>query len=300
MKYRKILVTGGAGYLGSQLVRDLKSYAKKIVILDNFTRGGESLLNLPKSRYKIIKGSILDTDLVDFSVEGANIVIHLASVVGINYSFKHPEITKRVNVEGTKILIKACERSDVHRFIFSSTSAIYGNVMNAKESSSVNPLDPYSESKKEAENLLKKAGFDVVIFRMSTLFGCSPNMRFDLVINRLVFSAIKNGSLTLFNGGEHWRPFMYIKDCSRAFCKFVNSGKPGIYNLGGINCQIRDIAKMIKGLMPETKVLSQNNPISSYTLNFEKITKAGFKLKYNIKQGISEMVKNYNDFKDCY
>ena len=182
-EFKSILVTGGAGYLGSQIIRDLAPLCQEIRILDNFTGNGNplALTNLPRSKYRIFYGSMLDPIICKKATEGVSAVFHLAAITEIEYSKTHPQETKKVNVEGTRNLIKAAEENKVDKFVFPSSAAMYGLTGHFNEENELKPAEPYSESKKECEELILNSNLNHLIFRQATIFGFSPNIRFNII-----------------------------------------------------------------------------------------------------------------------
>jgi len=295
-EFNKVLVTGGAGYLGSQIIRDLAPICKEIRILDNFTGNGNplALVNLPKKKYKVINASILDPLACKKAMDGVSIVFHLAAVTEIEYSKKHPEETLKVNVEGTNNLIKVAELNKVDKFIFPSSAAMYGFKGHFNEDSGLKPEEPYSESKKKCEELINNSNVNGLIFRQATIFGFAQNIRFNTILNQLTFEALSNKPLVLFNRGEHTRCFVHVADVSKAYIKFMKSDLKGTYNLGAYNEKVIEVAKRIKDVIPSTEIVLSDKPVpSSYTIDFSRINAKGLEITKSIKDGIEDIAARF-------
>jgi len=305
---RQILVTGGAGYLGSHLVERLLEKNYKVRILDDLSFGDNALKILRKKySFDLIKGDIRDLRTVLRCMEGVDAVIHLAGIVGDLASKLDPIQSTEINYLSTKLISEAAKYFKIKNFLFASSCSVYG-ASNGKlnENSKPNPHSLYAETKLKSERaLLEQNGknFSPSIFRMGTLFGFSNRMRFDLVINFFVAQAIFNNKIYI-EGGSQWRPFIHVEDAAYAFLLALEQKRSkinGIFNLGAneLNYQICEIGKLIKKSIPNvelkhTKKIDQRN----YRVSFKKVKKTlGFECKKSIEDGIKEIKNAINSKK---
>jgi nucleoside-diphosphate-sugar epimerase len=240
----KVLVTGGMGYLGSIVVRKLVEEGFKVKILDSLMYGNS--LYRSESNFELIQGDIRDIKVLLNAIADADVVIHLAGIVGDSAGNLDKELTVNVNYLATKQLAKLCSERDL-QLIFSSTCSIYGTQLGGllNEKSKTCPLSIYAITKLAAEKAIKEISNNYVIFRLGTLFGLSPRMRFDLVVNKFIAQAIQDKKIIVF-GGSQYRPFIHIRDVADFFVKVINTNKVGVYNLGGTNYRINSVAKIIQ------------------------------------------------------
>jgi nucleoside-diphosphate-sugar epimerase len=287
-----VLVTGGLGYLGSVLVPKLIQNGFKVRVLDSLIYG--NFLN-PTEDFELIEGDIRNHDLLLKATEGVDAVIHLAGIIGDSAANLDKELTINVNYLATKQLADLCGKKGL-KLVFSSTCSVYGARPNEMitEKSKIAPLSLYATSKLIAEEAIRKSCKDYVIFRLGTLFGLSPRMRFDLVINRFITQAIQDRKITVF-GGQQRRPFVHVQDVSAIFVKALNGAADGIYGLGGTNYKIMDVASIIKqksGCI--VNVTSDSNDQRDYAVDSALAEKAlGFRSTKNIEFAVDEIGEAY-------
>jgi nucleoside-diphosphate-sugar epimerase len=180
------------------------------------------------------------------AVEDVEAVIHLAGIIGDSAANLDKELTISVNYLATKQIAEICTQKNL-KIIFSSTCSVYGSRPKEviTEKSLIAPLSLYAMSKLIAEDAIRKRCSDYFIFRLGTLFGLSPRMRFDLVVNRFTAQAIQDGGISVYGGNQN-RPFVHVQDISDIFIKALDSEKNGTYNVGGKNYKILSVAKIIK------------------------------------------------------
>lgn len=303
----QVLVVGGAGYLGSILCRKLLKKGYLVRVLDNLTYGDHGIKELYENpNFEFIKGDMRDIQTVVDSVKDVDAVIHLAAIVGDPASALDPEETIEINYFGTRMLAEICKYSQINRFIFASTCSVYGTSptpdTKIKEESQLNPVSLYAEMKlKSEQGILELAdgNFSPTILRMSTLYGLSPRMRFDLVVNTLTIKALMEKEFTIF-GGEQWRPNLHVSDAADAYIKCLESPIENIdgeiFNVGSNeeNYKIIHIGETIKDDLPETKMKIDKTKIDerNYNVSFDKIEKhLEYFTNFTIKDGVTEIKK---------
>lgn len=303
---KKVLVVGGAGYLGSILCPKLLNKGYKVRVLDNLTYGNEGIKELySHPDFEFLKGDIRNISEVIDAIKGVDAVIHLAAIVGDPACLTDPRGTIEINYLATKSIAEVCKFNQINKFLFASTCSVYGaNKTPEKltENSPLNPLSLYAETKlKSEEGILELAdeNFFPTIFRFATLCGVSPRMRFDLVINLLTARAMRNKKITIF-GGRQWRPNLDVSDAAEACLKWLESPieKSGgeIFNIGENqqNYRILQIGKTICKTIPGTKieVKKEKGDIRDYNVSFNKVSKIlNFKSKKRIEKSILDIKK---------
>jgi nucleoside-diphosphate-sugar epimerase len=240
----KVLITGGLGYLGSVMIGKLLDKGHKVRVLDSLIYG--NFLGLTGKQVELVEGDIRDREQLLNATSDVDAIIHLAGIIGDAAANLDKELTIRVNCWATKRLAELCSRKGL-RFLFSSTCSVYGARPNEiiRENSQIAPLSLYAMSKLIAEESIMKRCDNYVIFRLGTLFGLSPRMRFDLVINKFIAQAIQDAKITVY-GGLQRRPFVHVQDVSDTFIKALTSDVNGTYILGGTNYRIQEAAEVIK------------------------------------------------------
>lgn len=304
MKIKKILITGGAGYIGSVLTKILLEQNHRVLVLDRCFFGLE-----PIKEYLNNKNFQLIQDDIRYVAKGIfkhiNTVIHLAALSNDPACEIDPRATKSINYQGTVRLAKLSREMGVKRFIFSSSCSVYGqgSSLELTEKSALNPVSLYAQTKVKAEKeILKLANknFLVAILRNATVYGLSKRMRFDLAVNIMTLHAFKNKKIYILGGGTQWRPNVHIQDVANAFISVMEAPakkiQKQIFNVGSNeqNYQIYQIAQMIKKIMPETiieKVVSDPDK-RNYNVNFDKIHKVlNYRTEKKVTDGILE-IKN--------
>ncbi len=302
---KRILVTGGAGYIGSILVNRLLDSGYKVVILDKLMFGVDPLKNFLKSHrpnLSVIVGDIQNEDDVTRALEHADAVIHLAAIVGDPACAADTELAVNVNFNATVRLADMCKDRKIKRFVFASTCSVYGvgkkDVLT--EDSEVNPVSLYAETRLYGERgilSLVDKNFQPVLLRLGTIFGLSPRMRFDIIVNYLTQKAIREKQISIF-GGEQWRPLLHVADAARSFQTAMESplDKVGnqIFNVAMDNLQIKSIGEYIRKYVPEAAVkqIDKLADKRSYNVNFDKIRKVmNYKAERTLESGIREIAE---------
>jgi len=309
----KILITGGFGYVGSKLCQFLTKHNYNISIIDNLLQKNfdKKILSKNVNFYNI--------DVNDYKKISKNlnkvkydIVIHLAAIVGDPASKKVPKLTVDTNLKSSKNLFKLCVKNKVKKFIFFSTCSNYG-LSNGRvlltENSPLKPLSIYAKTKVDFEKFLLKDKNKIskTILRISTLFGVSPRMRYDLTINEFTKFLFLKKKLDVYDVTT-WRPYIHLIDLADIVYFFINERikfKSQVYNVGinGANYTKQDICnEIIRQLPNRVKFISYNKKPSAdkrnYKVDFSKISKLKIKKRYNLKRGIDEIVKDLKKNKD--
>jgi nucleoside-diphosphate-sugar epimerase len=299
----RVLVTGGAGYLGSAVVSQLLECGFRVRVLDSLLFGEESFQALRSHTHcELIPGDVRDVEVVARTMTGCDAVIHLAGIVGDHACDQNPQLAQEVNRAATRILADIAPRCGVRRFLFASSCSVYGSsAARVDESSPVKPLSLYAQTKSDSEQILLSSctcDFRPTILRLGTLFGFSSRMRFDLVANLLVARAMSTGRIQIHNGSQ-WRPFVHVRDASRAFLTCLR--RPAyqvcgeIFNAGSnfLNLQIKHVGDAVARLVPGTTIAAVYNKIDrrSYHVSFDKIERRlGFVCAEGLEEGMREVV----------
>lgn len=285
---KKILITGGAGYIGTPVVQELINKNLDIIVLDRFSFDKESLNFFHKKKnLKIINEDMRNKNILAENLENVDTVIHLAALVGEAACKVSEEETKSINYQATLDLCKIAKEKNVKKFIFMSTASSYGvqdvNEI-ADENTKLNPVSLYAKTKIDAEkNILDTYGdnLDISIFRPSTVYGHSLRMRFDLILNHLIKDAIQKKEIVVF-GPQMVRPLMWVGEPARVFAKIIEDDnskyKSQIFNLGYNNENYRkiEIAKTVQEkFFKDIKIdiIEKDLDLRSYRLNFDKMKK---------------------------
>jgi nucleoside-diphosphate-sugar epimerase len=290
---KKILVTGGGGYVGTPLVEALLKQNHKVTVVDKFWFGNF----LPKNEnLKIIKEDI--RDLTVEKIRDHQIIIHLANIANDPTVAMDPELSWNINVLGTHSLIdKAC-RVGVEHFIFGSSGSVYGvkEEPDVVEDMELIPISTYNKTKMVAERVIMSYSKNLKVhcIRPATVCGYSPRMRLDISVNILTMQALKKGEITVF-GGNQTRPNINIKDMVNVYLHFIDQPniENGCYNAGLENMTILKIAEIVKEKTgAKIKIKSSNDP-RSYRQNSDKLISTGFKFQYNVDNAIEEIISKY-------
>ncbi len=315
---KKILVTGGAGYIGSVLVRQLLKKGYNVRVIDSLKWGGESLYEvMTNENFEFFKGDIRNTEDIKVALKGVNSVIHLAAIVGDPACSKFSEEAKQTNWNASVNLFEECEKAKVERFVFASTCSNYGKMKDSddfvKENSELNPVSLYAELKVKFENYLLNEKNNSKIcstaLRFSTVYGFSSRMRFDLTVNEFTRNMVIENFQEIW-GKQFWRPYAHVDDLCRASILVLESQKDKVksqvfgvgdtkenYQKGMI---IREINKLVDG---EIKYVAKNEDPRDYRVDFSKIKdELGFSISKTVPDGIREIKKIVESeiISDCY
>ena len=260
----KIVVTGGAGYVGSVLTGHMLANDMEVVVFDNLVYGGESLLAFfHHPHFQFLKGDVRSRERVVEALTGADAVVHLAAIVGEPACSIDESTSWSVNYEGTATVLEAARECGLKRFVYISTCSNYG-VSDAQEladeNTALRPISHYARSKVEAEQyvLANAAKVGAVILRLATICGLSARMRFDLLVSEIARSAVLGEPIQIF-APEAWRPFLHIHDAARAIMCCLGSAdglvQGKVFNVVGENYQKRQLTELVLKHYPATNIV---------------------------------------------
>ncbi len=301
-RLRNILVIGGAGYIGSVLVRKLLARGYDVTVLDALVYGDEGIRDLHgQPHFEFIHGDLRDIETVVRALQYADAVVHLGALVGDPACALDERLTLEINLAATRIIAEVARGFGVERFIFASTCSVYGASDELlDERSALNPVSLYARSKIGSESMLlamSDGRFAPVILRLATVYGLSPRPRFDLVVNLLAAKATYEKRITIF-GGNQWRPFVHVEDVAEAILKCLDAPldvvRGQIFNVGSDeqNYRIAEIGDIIQRLMPDVEVVYQGEDMDrrNYRVSFAKIRRhLNFTPRHTVADGILEI-----------
>lgn len=298
----KVLVTGGAGYIGSILVPSLLEKGVEVTLVDNFFYNQNSLLDVCfNPRLTVVRGDARDKKLLSSLIRGQDFIIPLACLVGAPLCEKFPQEARAVNLEAIKMILKL--RSRGQKIIFPNTNSGYGigkTGIYCTEDTPLKPISLYGRLKVEAEEALLRAG-NAITLRLATVFGISPRMRLDLLVNDFVYKALNDGYVVLFEAGFK-RNYIHVRDVARAFIHTMDNfekmkNEPYNVGLSDANLSKLELCEEIKKQIPDfTFVVSpvgRDPDRRNYIVSNVKIEKTGFKPQISLRDGISELIKGY-------
>jgi len=304
----KILVTGGAGYVGSTLVPLLLAEGHQVRVLDSLLHGGESLLGAwSHPSFQFIRGDICDQSVMQAAVSGVDAVVHLAAIVGDPACARKPDLARTVNLDSSLALISESQKAGVSRFIFASTCSNYGKMSDPSkyvdEESELSPVSLYAETKVAVEKALlegvnNRGGWSPTPLRFATVFGVSTRMRFDLTVNEFTMEMLTKKHLIVF-GEQFWRPYIHVRDAARGIKLILDSPAEQVggivFNVGSTdqNLQKQQLVDMIRPYVPDAVVefVHKNEDPRDYRVSFARITEQlGFKTTRTVADGIEEVV----------
>jgi nucleoside-diphosphate-sugar epimerase len=287
----RILITGGAGYLGSKLTETLLNQGHDVIVYDNLFFGSTGVVPfLDNSKYKFIKNTINNLELIETAVKGADYVIHLAAIVGEPSCKQYESSVYSVNTGATEWISECTYNYDIP-LLFLSTCSNYGKINKVvTEDSPLEPLGLYADSKIKAEKVV--LGNDHLVLRMSTLFGVSYRVRYDITINEFVYQYYRDKTLKIY-GENTWRPYLHVQDACNMIIQCMEKDLRGVYNTGfnDLNYQKKEIVNTIVDYLGEGKLeyVKFDDP-RDYKVNFDKIEKElNYQYKFSLKDGIREL-----------
>lgn len=297
----KVVVTGGAGFIGSHLSNVLVRQGASVLVLDNLFTGKRQVI--PKGA-TFNNVSILSPELLQL-FQGVDIIFHLAAIASVPQSVKDPTTTAKVNIGGTLNVLQAAWNAKVKRVVFASSSAVYGNSTNTqqKEEDPLNPCSPYAQSKRAGEELCslfsEQYSLPTTCLRLFNVYGPGQNPKGDyaLAIPAFVHKLGQGQAPTIYGDGEQSRDFIYIIDVVEAFLFVTRKELTGIFNVGSgkgtsVNALASSIAQELKsGVKPIHEAPRRGDPRSTCA-DISKLVKTGFKPKCSLEDGLRRMITN--------
>jgi nucleoside-diphosphate-sugar epimerase len=310
-KFKTVLVTGGTGYVGTRLIPQLLELGYHVCAYDTMYYGCELKA---QPRLKLVKGDIRDTARLEEALWGVDAVIHLACISNDAGFELDEKLSESINFECFEPMVQAAKRQGVKRFIYASSSSVYGvsDQPDVTEEHPLLPLTLYNKFKGLCEPLLFKhqsKDFVCVTIRPATVCGYSPRQRLDLSVNILTNQAVNAGKITVY-GGEQLRPNLHVQDMCELYKLLLTVEDQNIagetFNAGYQNMSIADIARTVvrvvadefPGRAPVEVVTTPTNDIRSYHINSDKIArKIGFKPKFTIEDAVRDLCKAFKEGK---
>jgi len=299
-----ILVTGGAGYLGSVLCPRLLSKGYRVRCFDRLYFGRETLGSaIQDPNFELVEGNLTRLQESLQVLDGVDAVVHLAGLSNDPSCDLEPDMTELANFQGTVKLAEEARKRGIRRFIFASSCSVYGHGLEPElgEDSAVRPVSLYARAKVRAEEALLKlrdGRFEPVIFRQATLFGLSPRMRFDLAINLMTLHAVLRGKIYILGGGAQWRPFLHVADAAEAFAAGLllppGLGDGLVLNVGAprLNFQIRDLAARVQGVLGGVEIEEAPGDMDrrTYRVRFDRASEIlGWTPTRTVEDGVREI-----------
>jgi nucleoside-diphosphate-sugar epimerase len=306
MSIKKVLVIGGGGYVGSQLVPRLISLGYKVTVYDTFWFGSQHFKPYLNSGLSLVKGDIRNLTSLGENISNQDAVIHLACISNDPSFDLNPGLGKSINLDPFLALIQIAKKRHLQRFIYASTSSVYGVKQEDKvtELLTLNPLTDYSKYKSECESILLNEvdkDFTTVVFRPATVCGYSLRQRFDLSVNILTAHAMINKKILVF-GGAQFRPNLHIEDMVDAYVKILEAPDSlihrNIFNVGGENLSMSQIANTVKSQMDFDVAIEQTHTddLRSYRIDSTKIKDTiGFAPKRGVKEAVIDIKLAFNN-----
>jgi nucleoside-diphosphate-sugar epimerase len=298
---KTVLVTGAGGYIGSVLTKYLLENGYRVIALDRFFFGEETLTDVKGNpRLTVLKKDIRDIALADLS--GVYAVCDLAALSNDPSGDLDPELTLGINQAGRVHVAETAKRAGVLRYVLSSSCSVYGHGHDVAmhEDAPKAPLTTYARANLAAEQealALSDGNFCATAVRNATVFGLSPRMRFDLVVNVMTLHAVERGKITIMGGGRQWRPLIHVRDAARAFEAVIEAPAEQVggevYNIGKENAQVLSIAYIVREVLPfplQIEVAPDDPDRRDYNVSFAKASQQlGFEATSSIADGVREI-----------
>ncbi len=300
---KNILVTGGAGYIGSILVPELLRAGHAVTVIDNFLYNQTSLTDVCNyPTLTVVRGDARNAELIKKHIAGKDFIIPLACIVGASACDNDVTAARSVNLEAVQLVLKLREPSQ--KILFPNTNSGYGRMAEGiafcDETSLLDPVSLYGKLKVQAEEEILKAG-NAVVFRLATVFGVSPRMRLDLLVNDFTYRAVNDGALVLFEA-HFKRNYVHVRDVARAFMHAMDNFeamKGQAYNVGlsDANLSKAELCAEIKKQVPRftfiESAIGEDPDKRNYVISNDKIEKTGYRTQVSLGDGITELIKGY-------
>lgn len=297
-----VLVTGGAGYLGSILCEHLLREGYNVTVLDNLANGQGSLFHLcSNEKFNFVRGDTRDEKTVKQLINNADVIIPLAAVVGAPACDRDPRMATSVNVDAIKLINRL--RSPSQLVIYPNTNSGYGTKSGdvfCTEETPIDPISLYGQTKCEAESELLNSP-NTITLRLATVFGVSPRMRIDLLVNYFVYAAITDGYIVIFEK-DFKRNYVHVRDVADCFCYCIKNadkmkGRPYNVGLDAANLSKEQLAFRVKEYVPNFYIhfseVGSDPDKRNYIVSNQRLREAGFEAKRSIDDGIKELLKGY-------
>ncbi len=298
---KKILVTGAGGYIGSILTKELLEHGYAVVAYDRFFFGEETLNGVAGNpRLTVARKDIRDIGIEDLN--GVFAVCDLAALSNDPTGDLNPDLTLQINHVGRLRVAEMAKRAGVQRYVLSSSCSVYGHTdgKDLAEDAPTSPLTTYARANLKAETdtlPLADAKFTCTVLRNATVFGLSPRMRFDLIVNLMTLHAVEKGRITIMGGGRQWRPLVHVQDVATAFCTVleapVEKVNREIFNIGHANAQVLTVAYTIRETLPfplQIEIAPDDPDRRNYRTSFDKATRdLGYVARRSIAEGAREI-----------
>jgi nucleoside-diphosphate-sugar epimerase len=298
MTVERILITGGAGYIGSVLAPMLLEHGHHVTIFDNFMYGAQPVLGFSMHpRIELVKGDVRDAEHLAGVIKSCDWVIHLAAIVGYPACAADPFRASTTNVDATRNVLDAMSKNQ--RLVFASTGSTYGKVAGtATEETPIAPLTLYGQNKRDCEHMIRSSSIPHTILRFATVFGSSPRLRLDLLINDFVYQALHSKQIVLFEG-HFRRTFLHSSDAAAVYpfaMQHFEEMDGNVYNVGdeSMNFTKRQVAHRIKHYVKyylhEADVGADPDQ-RDYEVDYSRLRRLGYRAKVTLDEGLAELVK---------
>lgn len=299
----RVLITGGAGYIGSVLTEHLLGAGFGVTVLDNLMYGQRTFGHIASGpHFKFVRGDVRDEHLMAELVKNSDVVVPLAAIVGAPACAREPKLAEEVNVGAIKLLKRFLSPQQL--VVFANTNSGYGTKSGASHCTEDTPLEPitlYGQTKVEAERELLERP-NTIVLRLATVFGLSPRMRIDLLVNDFVYRAVTDGYLVIFEK-DFKRNYVHIRDVADGFLHSINNaaamaGRP--YNLGldQANLSKEELALKIKEYVPKLYIhfadIAADPDRRNYIVSNARLRQAGFEARRTLDKGIQELIAGFN------
>lgn len=308
----KVLVTGGAGYVGSTLVQVLLGEGYGVRVLDSLMHGGRPLLPVwSHPAFEFVRGDVRNPDHVRRAVAGVDAVVHLAAIVGDPACAANPAVARATNQDAALMVLQESRTAGVRRLVFASTCSNYGKMKDPEgmvnEETELAPVSLYAETKVAVEHALldrtQTGELCATPLRLSTVYGVSPRMRFDLTVNEFTMEMVARKALKVY-GEQFWRPYVHVRDAAAAVMLVLRSPeaavKSQVFNVGANdqNFTKKDLVEMISPHAPGAVVeyVKKTEDPRDYRVSFERVSRVlGFRARKTVREGIAEVAALVKD-----